>query len=94
MDSGFYYGGPIPLGPRPNPMNSLESDDPRITDYLLTSFEEYKITTAETLQDMKSKITTLTEELEELKEKVKGTENVDPKDKKTRRRIPKEISVS
>ena len=56
-------------------MNHLpQLEEPRaMTDYLLTSFQEYKITTAKTMETLQSKVTTLTKQVEELKEEIKGS---------------------
>ena len=47
MDSGYYYGRNAPLDPH-TMNNSAQLEEPRaVTDYLLTSFQEYKITVIE-----------------------------------------------
>ena len=78
-------------------MYPLQSDDPRaITDYLLTSFEEHKMITGQCLQELESKLVHIMAELEELKEITRKRADIasDSKGKRTRRRIPKEVSVS
>ena len=96
MDSGYFYGGFRPPGQAP-PVNYSQLDNTGFsrTDYVLTSFEEYKMVTAQRLQELESKLANVKAELEELKEVVKRSDTaLDSKGRKTRRRIPKEILVS
>ena len=97
MDSGYFYGGFRPLGQATPVDYHSQLDNAGFTsrDYTLTSFEQYKRVTGQRLQELETKVADVTAELEELKKVVKRSDQAsDSKGRKTRRRIPKEISVS